>query len=281
VKIDSHQHFWDPARGDYFWMDALTGEAARCLRRPILPGELLPLTRRHGISKTVLVQAAPTEAEAEFLLDLASAHELVAGVVIWLDLEAPGFEARLRAYADRPKLVGVRAMIQDIAEPEWMLSPAVRRSFSVLEEAGVCFDFLVKPPQMPALLRVLDGHPRLRAVIDHLAKPFIAAGRLDPWREQMRAAAAHPNVLCKLSGMITEADHASWTPADIAPYVQHVVGEFGPERCMFGSDWPVCTLAGSYDRVVAALDAALLPLGLSAEQQARIWGGSAAELYRL
>ena len=281
MRIDAHQHFWLPARNDYAWMDSLTGEAAHRLKRPALPAELEPILAHHGISQTVLVQAAETEAEADFLLSLAGQCSFIGGVVIWLDMTRPDFERRLSAFSALPKLVGVRPMIQDIEDPAWMLGPSVKRAFGVLEESGVCFDFLIRPHQLEPTLRILDEFPRLRAVIDHIAKPFIASGRLTPWDDLMRRVGEHGNVYCKLSGMITEADHERWGPGDLLPFIRHAVACFGPERLMFGSDWPVCTLAGSYDQVVAALEESLDSLALDAEARQRIFGGTARHFYRM
>lgn len=281
MTIDSHQHFWDPVRGDYLWMKELVDPARQRLLRPVEPEELRPLLAAAGVEQTVLVQAAPTEAEGQFLLELAQDHEFIAGVVTWVDLEAPDLRRKLLALARHPKFVGVRPMVQDLPDPAWLLRPAVRRGFGVLEDLGVCFDFLVKPAQTEAMLTILEAHGGLRAVIDHVAKPRIFARELDPWRDQMRRAAAHPNCYCKLSGMVTEADASHWIPADLVPYVQHVVAAFGAERCMFGSDWPVCTLAGSYAQVLAALRSALAPLSLDAAAYERIFGGTAADFYRL
>jgi L-fuconolactonase len=281
MRIDSHQHFWDPARKDYGWIELLEGEAARRLRRPILPSELAPELQRERIDSTVLVQAAPSEAEAEFLLSLAEEHTFIAGVVVWLDMEASDFEQRVARMQRRPKFAGVRPMIHDLADPEWMLGSPVRRAFGVLEQREVCFDFLVRPPHLPPLLRILRDFPRLRAVLDHIGKPNIRARQLEPWRSQLSAISEHGNVFCKLSGMVTEASPTGWTPEDLQPFIQHAVACFTPQRCMFGSDWPVCTLAGSYAQVVEALERGLAPLALDRSALERIFGGSAAEFYRL
>ena len=281
MRIDSHQHFWDPARKDYGWIDSLEGEAARRLRRQILPPELAPQLARERIDRTVLVQAAPSEAEAEYLLSLAAEYDFIAGVVAWLDMEASDFGARLERLQRRSKFVGVRPMIHDLAHPEWMLRPSVRRSFAVLQERGVCFDFLVRPPHLAPMLRILGEFPELRAVLDHIGKPNIAARQIEPWGSEFAAIARHPNVFCKLSGMLTEADHERWAPADLEPYVRLAIECFTPRRCMFGSDWPVCTLAGSYGQVIAALEQSLGPLGLDEAARERIFGGTAAEFYRL
>ena len=281
MKIDAHQHFWDPGRKDYGWIDDLQGEAAVRLRRPILPPELAPLLTAEQIDSTVLVQAAATEDEGHFLLSLADREAFIAGVVVWLDMEAADFEERLDALRGRTKFVGVRPMIHDISEPNWMLRPSVRLAFAVLERQQICFDFLVRPVHFPPLLEILEAFPRLRAVLDHIGKPQIGARQWEPWATALARVASCPNVYCKLSGMITEASHMAWTPADVEPYVQHALEHFGAERCMFGSDWPVCTLAGSYHQVIGTLEQALAPLGLGSAAQQRIWGGTAAEFYRL
>jgi L-fuconolactonase len=280
--IDAHQHFWDPiARRDYGWMDGLGGEPRRRLYRPILPAELEPLLREHGVSRTVLVQAAPTEEEGHYLLALAESASFVAGVVAWLDLEAQDFPLHLERFRKHRKFLGVRPMLQDIEDPAWLARPAVRRALRLLEGEGVCFDFLVKPPQLEATRATLRAFPRLRAVVDHIAKPLIARGTLEPWAAQLAEIAALDGVYCKLSGMITEADHQSWSPADLSPFIRHAVRCFGPERLMFGSDWPVCTLAGSYAQVLSALTFNLDALGVSERERAEIFGGAAARFYRI
>jgi L-fuconolactonase len=281
MRIDAHQHFWLPERVRVEWMASLSGEPARRLARPVLPAELQPILAQHGIERTILVQVATNDAEAPLLFSLADAHAFIAGVVTWVDMLAPDIEQQLDRLSAHPKFLGVRPMIENEADPDWLRRPAVRRAFRVLEEREVCFDFLLKHHQLGAALEVLDAHPGLRAVIDHLAKPPIAARSLEPWRERLARASEHPGVYCKLSGLITEADHTSWSDADLAPYVQHAVEVFGARRCMFGSDWPVCTLAGSYADVVRALDACLAPLGLAPDDLARIYGGTAREFYRL
>lgn len=280
MRIDAHQHFWLPEQVHVEWMAGLTGEPARRLVRPVLPGELEPILAQHGIERTVLVQVATNDAESALLFSLADAHPFIAGVVTWIDMLGD-VERQLARLAQHPKFLGVRPMIENEPDPDWMRRPPVRRAFRVLEERDVCFDFLLKHHQLGAALEVLEAHPRLRAVIDHLAKPAIASGSLEPWREQLTRASQHPNVHCKLSGLVTEADHGAWRADDLAPYIQHAVTTFGPRRCMFGSDWPVCTLAGSYAQVLRALELGLAPLGLSSGDLERIYGGTASEFYRL
>jgi L-fuconolactonase len=281
MRVDAHQHFWLPDRVAYSWMSALTGDAARRLVRPVLPPELEPILAHHGVSQTVLVQAATDVAEADFLLSLAERHAFIAGAVVWLDMESPDFEQQLALRAAHPKFLGVRPMIQDIEDLGWMRRPRVRRAFAALEEQQVCFDFLIKPHQLAATLEVLDAFPTLRAVIDHIAKPDIAHGAREPWTSLLQQVSERRNVYCKLSGMITEADHERWTADDLAPYVAHALACFGPERSMFGSDWPVCTLAGSYQRVVDALEDTLGRLALDPPALSAIFGDTARAFYRI
>jgi L-fuconolactonase len=274
IRIDSHQHFFKPDQVYYSWM-----KPEWPIARDFLPKDLKPLIERHKIKKTVLVQAADSEEENAFTLDLAHGNAFIAGVVIWLDMESPKFSERLSHYMADPKFLGIRPMIESIPDDAWMLKPAVKRSFQLLEEKEVCFDFLTFPKHLPHVLRILTEYPGLRAVIDHISKPSIKDSILKPWADLMAQVAAHPNVYCKLSGMITEADHRAWKPADLSPYIRHVLTVFGADRCMFGSDWPVCLLAGDYDRVVDAIRQNLS--GLGDGEISDIFGGTAARFYRL
>jgi L-fuconolactonase len=274
IRIDSHQHFFKPDQVYYSWM-----KPEWPIARDFLPEDLKPLLERHGITKTVLVQAADSEEENAFTLDLAHRNGFIAGVVIWLDMESPQFPERLSHYMADPKFLGIRPMIESIPDDGWMLRPAVKRSFRLLVEKKVCFDFLTFPRHLPHVLQILEECPGLRAVIDHISKPAIKDGILKPWADLMAQVAAYPNVCCKLSGMITEAHHQAWKPADLSPYIRHVLTVFGPDRCMFGSDWPVCLLAGSYDQVVDALQRNLPALG--DDEMGDIFGGTAARFYGL
>ncbi|HEY1940826.1 MAG TPA: amidohydrolase family protein [Roseiarcus sp.] len=275
--VDSHQHFWIASRGDYHWMDPHT---VPILCRDYLPADLSPLLRRAGVDRTILVQAAQTEAETDFLLALAERTEFVAGVVGWLDMEAEDFEQKLAAYRKRPKFRGLRPMLQDLDDDDWILRPTVLRNLACLAEQRFPFELLTYTRHLPHVLTALERTPDLHAAIDHLSKPPIAAGTIEPWRGFMTRIAEHQNVSCKLSGMITEARHDSWTPADLQPYVDHAFSAFGVDRLMFGSDWPVCLLAGSYGDVVNALRAILGPR-LDAGATAKIFGGNAVGFYGL
>ncbi|WP_306026879.1 amidohydrolase [Stappia sp. MMSF_3263] len=275
--VDAHHHFWQVARGDYHWMTAETGLP---LRRDYLPEDLAPLLRKAGVDRTVVVQAAQSEAETDFLLDLADGAGFVAGVVGWLDMEDAGFAGKLDRLMARPKFVGLRPMLQDLDDDAYILRPRVRDNLARMAERGVAFDVLSFPRHLANVTRALEAVPQLRAVVDHLSKPAIAAREFDGWATGISRLAALPNVHCKLSGMITEADHASWRPADLEPYVDHVLSAFGPGRLMFGSDWPVCLLAGSYAEVLNAL-CTVLEGKLSADERAGVYGANAARFYSL
>lgn len=276
MRVDAHQHYWKIDRGDYGWLTP----AAGLLYQDYLPADLKPILDREGIDQTVAVQAAPSEAETRFLLELAEREETIAGVVGWLDMEAGDFEARLDAMLRHPKFKGIRPMIQDHPDDAWMLRPAVQRAFRALEERDVPFDFLTYTRHLPYVLTVVEKHPRLRCVIDHLSKPPIRSGETRPWAEWMRRIAGHPNVYCKLSGMVTEADHRAWTPRGLEPYVDHVLEVFGPRRLMYGSDWPVCLLAAEYEQVIGTMRD-LLADRVGAEDERAIFGGTAIRFYGL
>jgi L-fuconolactonase len=247
--LDAHHHLWKVSRGDYHWMTP----DMTVLARDYLIEDLQPHLRKSSVERTILVQAAQTEAETDFLLDLASGSDVIAGVTGWLDLADPGFPKRLAHYRRHPKFVAVRPMLQDLRDDAWILQPVVLRNLGHLATVGLPFEFLTFPRHLPHVLRALEETPGLHAVIDHLSKPPIASGEVEPWASLIRRVAEFPNVQCKLSGMVTEADHSRWSPESLAPYVHHVVEVFGVERLMFGSDWPVCRLAGEYGEVVNAL----------------------------
>jgi L-fuconolactonase len=272
-RIDAHHHFWHPGRGDYGW---LTADLAIC--RPYGPADLAPHLHACGIDATVLVQAAPTLHETEYLLGVADTTAFVRGVVGWIDFENPDDRRHLERLAAHPKLVGVRPMIQDIADDGWMLRPDISWAFAATEELGLAFDALVFPRHLPRLARLLEQHPGLTTVIDHGAKPSIREGRFDDWAVSMTRLARDTAAFCKLSGLATEAG-PSWTIETLRPYVDHLFAAFGARRVMFGSDWPVSTLVTGYQRWVEAVDR--LASGLSAEEQTSLFGGTAVRAYRL
>lgn len=274
--VDAHHHLWRVSRGDYHWMSP----DVPLLARDYLADDLRPILRRAGVDKTVLVQAAQTGAETDFLLTLATETDFIAGVVGWLDFEDAAFPAKLEALMRRPKFVGLRPMLQDHEDDAYLLRPSVLANLRHLAATGVAFDILTFPRHLPAVLRMLDALPDLRAVIDHLSKPPVASGRLEGWAEDMARVAGFPGVFCKVSGLVTEARHSDWSPGDLAPYVRHVLDVFGADRLMFGSDWPVCLLAASYTEVLNATRSILDPV-LDAEGMTKVYGGNAVTFYRL
>lgn len=276
MRIDAHQHYWKLDRGDYGWLTPESGP----IYRDYLPPDLKPHLDQCGIGRTVAVQAAPTVDETRFLLSLADQWGSIAGVVGWLDLESSTFERDLEELCAHPKFKGIRPMIQDLPKDDWIIQPRVLDALKFVAEKGIAFDFLTYPRHLPLVVQVLEQVPGLRSVIDHISKPPIARGQLQPWADRLKEVAMHPNVYCKLSGMITEADHKNWKPEDLKPFVDHALEVFGPERVMYGSDWPVCLLAGSYEQVYRTL-ANLLEGRLDAAEEAAVFGGNAARFYRL
>lgn len=276
AQIDAHQHFWQIARGDYHWM----GEEVAAISHDILPGDLEPHVRQHNIGGTVLVQAAGTVAETEFMLHLARQAPFIKGVVGWVDLEAGDAATTLDRLAQDRILKGIRPMLQDIEDTNWILRPEVLTALDHLAGAGLRFDALIQPRHLDVLAQVAERFPSLPIVIDHCAKPLIAGGA-DPgnsWRDGMAKLASFSNVHCKISGLANEAG-AGWSAEMLAPVVSHVMSVFGPARLMWGSDWPVLNLIGDYAqwRVVSAQ----LLNDLPSEAQAAIYGGTAASFYGL
>ena len=275
VRIDSHQHFWTLQRNDYGW---LTPDLTP-LYRDFLPADLAPLLAETGIALSVLVQAAPSVAETRFLLNLAERHDFVAGVVGWVDVDDRESAARdVENLAKHPSFVGIRPMIQDIADPAWMLAPALAATLEAAIESDICFDALVKPVHLSYLLELLHRHPNLRAVLDHGAKPNIAGGEWQPWADAIARTAAETDAYCKLSGLITEASDTHTYEA-VVPYMDHLLKCFGPRRLMWGSDWPVLNLADRYVGWHRATQRWLSPL--AAAHREAIEGGNAARFYGL
>jgi L-fuconolactonase len=274
MRIDAHQHFWRLDRGDYAWLlPSLTP-----LYRDYLPRDLAPHLEAAGIAATILVQAAPTEAETRFLLEIAKSTPFVAGAVGWVDMEAPDVHERLAALVKEGGgyLKGIRPMIQDMADPSWIVSPRLDRAFAVLEALDLRFDALVRPSHLDPLLRRLEQRPNLKVVIDHAAKPTIAAGGKLDWSVRLATLASRTSARCKLSGLLTEA-RAGAALDELAPFVEQVVGAFGAERIMWGSDWPVLDLVSDYSTWHAMAER--LVAGLTARERALIFGGVAAEFY--
>jgi L-fuconolactonase len=278
LRVDAHHHVWRLARGDYGW---LTPDKT-AIYRDFGLDDLRPHLKAAGIGATVLVQAAPTEAETEFMLEVArSSGGLVRGVVGWTDLAAPGAAARVAALPAEagPLLKGLRPMLHDIADPEWILRPEVQPALRAMAAAGLRFDALIRPVHLPVMLELARRHPDLPIVIDHGAKPEIARGAWEPWAGDIARIARETPAFCKLSGLVTEAAR-DWRAEELRRYVDHLLAAFGPARLMWGSDWPVVDLAGGYAAWREATGR-LLPTGLSAEDRAAIMGGTATRFYGL
>jgi len=272
--VDSHQHFWRLDRGDYTW---LTPRLAP-IYRDFGPTDLAPILARHGIDGTVLVQAAPTVGETDYMLTIAAQCGFVRGVVGWVDFDSAGAAAEIERLAENPKLKGLRPVIQDIADPDWMLKPALRPVFAALQHCRLRFDALLKPRHLAPFARFLGLYPDLPIVIDHGAKPAIAFRQFQDWAAGMRAIARDSRAFCKISGLVTEAG-LDWRVEDLHPYLDLLVESFGPGRLMWGSDWPVVNLAGDYERWREVSLAYLARLN-QAERSA-ILGGTAQTFYGL
>ncbi|MFE0629180.1 amidohydrolase family protein [Streptomyces sp. NPDC058864] len=277
--VDAHHHLWDLSVRDQDW---ITGERLAPLRRDFSLADLEPEAKAAGVTATVLVQTVTVAEETPEFLALAAGSDLVAGVVGWTDLTDPAVADRLAALRELPggeRLVGIRHQVQGEPDPQWLLRPDVLRGLRAVADAGLVYDLVVLPHQLPAATRAAGLVPGLVFVLDHLGKPPIAGGALHPWSEDVRALAARPNTACKLSGMVTEADWDTWTAADLAPYAATVLDAFGPDRLMFGSDWPVCRLAASYAEVVDT--ARTLTGGLADAERREVFSGTARRVYGL
>jgi L-fuconolactonase len=270
-----------------FWVDELSvypflNDVRDAIRRSFGPADLAPLLAAAGIDATILVQARSSLEETEEFLATAAATPFIRGVVGWVDLRDPAVGetiARLRAGPGGDRLVGIRHQVQDEEDPDWLARDDVRRGIETVGRAGLVFDLLVRSREMPAARDVVAAMPDVRFVVDHLAKPPIREGARQPWADLVTGLGGLPNTWWKMSGLVTEADWRDWRPADLRPYVEHVLAVVGPERLKFGSDWPVCLLAASYPEVVAAAHEALG--GLSEAERAAVFGGTAVAVYDL
>lgn len=276
MRIDAHQHFWKINRGDYGW---ITPEITT-LYKDFVPADLVPHLKEHQIQQTILVQAAPTIEETAFLLDLSNESESIAGVVGWLDLEDSNYRAQFSQFEKHPKFVGFRLMIQDMPDETVVLKENYIEALHYFAEKNVPIDLLFVHHQLPTVIQLLGEVPNLRGVVNHIGKPDITKKVFEPWKTEMSQIAKYKNIYCKLSGMVTEADHNHWEASDFSPYINHILDEFGMERVMFGSDWPVCHLAGSYDDVIRVLEHAL-PEGISDSDVNKLFGENAQRFYKL
>ena len=278
-RIDAHHHFWDPARYSYPWM---AGNAVDPVRRAFAPDDLRGTLGEERIDGTVLVQTLSSAQETREFLHLAAATGFVHGVVGWVDLTSPGVADDLDALLDGPAgrcLVGLRHQVHDEPDPDWLERADVRRGLAAVQARGLTYDLLVRARELPAAANTVRALPGLQFILDHIAKPCIADGRDDPWSQRMPALAAQPNVAVKLSGMVTEADWATWSPSDLRPFVSQVAEWFGVPRLLFGSDWPVCLLAGSYHAVLCGIIEALP--AMSPAELDQVLGLNAVRVYRI
>lgn len=275
--IDAHQHVWDLTRASYPWL----GPHLAQVNRTFGLEDLRPHLRRAGVDRTVLVQSADNAEDTAHMLEVAAGHPEVAAVVAWVPLDRPDEAAtRLDALRRNPYVVGVRALIHDMADPDWVLRPDVDAGLGVLEEAGVTFDYVaVLPRHLEHVPTLSERHPDLRIVIDHLAKPPIGGAEVEPWWSLIAQAAANPLVHAKVSGLYPTDDPQSWTVDAVRPYVERAVEVFGARRLMYGGDWPISVMAGGYDRVWDGLSQVLADLDHA--DRARVLGGTAAEFYAI
>jgi len=272
--VDSHHHFWEIDRFDYSWMSE-----GSPLSTDYGPNDLKPLIKGAGVDYTVIVQAVSSPDEARWLLEMAEQHEFIAGVVGWVDLTDPEVGYTLDELQRSKYFKGVRHIWEGEDDPGWIVNSGAIVGLKELVRRNLSFDFLAKPANLPFIPQVMDQIPDLRAVVDHIAKPLIADHVVEPWLSDMRKVASINGMHCKISGMVTEADLQNWTIDDLRPYVHHVLGMFGADRLMFGSDWPVSTLASEY-RTVAEVARGILA-SLSPAAKADIFGGTATRFYRL
>lgn len=275
MRIDAHQHFWryDPA--EYDWID----DSMWVLKRDFLPEDLEPHLRQHGLDGSVAVQARQSSAETDFLLELAAGWPFIRGVVGWVDFREPNVQAQLERLSEHTTLRGFRHIVQSEPDDRFLMAPDFLGGVRLLRDRGWTYDILIYPRQLPAAIEFARSLPDQKLVLDHIAKPAVAGGELEPWASLIRELARCPNVLCKVSGLVTEADWKTWKPGDFRPYLDLVFDSFGTERLMMGSDWPVCTLAGSYADVVAIVTDYIASLA-PGEKEA-ILGRNAAEFYGL
>ncbi|OGV77856.1 MAG: amidohydrolase [Lentisphaerae bacterium RIFOXYB12_FULL_65_16] len=275
MTIDAHHHFWHYDPVEYDWID----DSMAVIRRDFLPADLKVAIASAGIDGVVSVQARQTVAETRWLLDLAGTNDFIRGVVGWVPLVSPDVSRVLAEFARHPKLKAVRHVLQGEPDPNYMLRDDFNRGIRELRTFALAYDILIFERHLPQTLAFVDRHPEQRFILDHIAKPRIRDGALSPWRELMQDLARRPNVWCKLSGVVTEADYTTWTEAGFRPYLDATLDAFGPKRIMFGSDWPVCLVACQYQRWAKIVRSFAKPL--ARDEQTAIMGGNAEIAYRL
>jgi len=275
IKIDSHQHYWKTSRTDYGWLQSSKGR----IYADYMPEDLKPLLKQFNIDKTIIVQAAPTTEETDFMLQIADNEETVAGVVGWLDLESDDFEQTWLQYSKHPKFVGFRPMIQNLPS-EWIIGEKIINNLKKIAEAQFPIDLQANQRHLPYLIQMMTKVPNLKAVVNHLAKPSIDQGEVEPWATQIKEMAAFPNVMCKLSEMVSTKMDGAWSKESIKPYAEHVIQSFGKNKVMFGSDWPVCLYSATYEQVVDLFEYCI-STGWSDDEIAQVYGENAIQFYKL
>ncbi|QTH45303.1 amidohydrolase family protein [Cohnella sp. LGH] len=277
MRVDSHQHYWSIARTDYGWLTPDTG----ILYRDYLPEHLHGHLRKHGFERTVLVQAAPSVEETYYMLRLGEQDPTIAAVVGWLDFESDSadFGLKLEELRRHTLFAGIRPMIQDLPA-DWMQREQVVANFRMVAETGVPVDFQLQPWLLDSCNKLMEQVPHLRAVIDHIAKPRMDGMGKSEWVRGLERLASYPGIMCKLSGMVEGSEKEVWSKSQVAPFAYEAIRLFGPNRLMFGSDWPVCLLAADYDDVVELAES-MLPQNWNDQEKAAFWGGNAAAFYQI
>jgi len=275
MHIDAHQHFWRYERREYGWID----DSMAALRRDFLPADLKPELERSGFQGCVAVQARQTLEETRWLLELAERAPFILGVVGWVDLRSPRLRFELKSFAGNSKLVGVRHIVQSEPDERFLLQPDFLRGIATLEEFDLAYDVLIYPRHLPVVAEFVARFPRQRFVLDHLAKPPIKSGAVDSWTREIQELASFPNLFCKVSGLVTEADWQAWKPEDMGPYLDVAFECFGPSRLMIGSDWPVCTVAAPYSQVMDVVKNYIDKY--AAEERNAVLGANAAKFWKL
>lgn len=279
MRIDSHHHIWDLAVRPQTWMK---GDELKPISRTILMNELEPELVKANIDFTVIVQTVPLVDETPEFLDLSISHPKICAVVGWLDLESEDIRPQLEKYLSHPggkKLVSIRDIAQDKADPNWLLRKDVIANIHRISEYGLTFDILTRPPQLAAAVEMVKQSPNNTFVLDHISKPFIAKNEMQPWADQIKQIASFENVSVKVSGLFTEANWSSWNNKTFSPYFEHILDSFTPARMMFGSDWPVCLLAATYSQTINLMEE--LTSELTKSEQESFWSGTAKHFYRL
>lgn len=277
MKIDSHQHFWNYNIQEYGWID----DSMSILQKDHLPQDLAKILNANNFDGSVAVQARQTLEETKWLLDLSEKNDIIKGVVGWLDLRGDKLDEQLEMYSKHPKLVGVRHVVQGEPDDRFILGDKFMRGIEKLLDYNLAYDILIFPKQLDATVEFVKNFPEHRFVLDHIAKPLIKDGIVSPWDDQVKQLASYQNVFCKVSGMVTEADWKAWTILDFEPYLDVVISAFSMDRVMFGSDWPVCTVAASYEKVIEIAESYLNKHNFSDDEKAAFWGGNAVKFYQL